>query len=52
MHHKCKVNHGYWMQNNQWKIIGDQLLTKSPVELKEHSDVPKLLCHLVPSSAL
>ena len=25
------------MQNNQWEIIGDHLLTKSPVELKDKS---------------
>ena len=25
------------MQNNQWKITGDQLLTKSPIELEDNS---------------
>jgi hypothetical protein len=24
------------MKTNQWKIIGDELLTKSPIELKNH----------------
>ena len=24
------------MQNNQWKIVGDQLLTKGPIKLKDY----------------
>ena len=27
------------MHNDQWKIIGDQLPTKSPIELKDKSNV-------------
>ena len=26
------------MQNNQWKFIGDQLQTKSPIDLKDSSN--------------
>ena len=26
------------MQNSQWEFIGDQLLTKSPIELKDNSN--------------
>lgn len=34
MHHKWKTIRIY-MQNNQWKTKGDQLLTKSSIELKD-----------------
>ena len=30
------------MQNNQWKIKGDELPTKSPIELKDKSNVAEL----------
>ena len=36
----CTTKH-YWycMQNNQWNIIGDLLPTKSPIELKDDSNL-------------
>lgn len=34
MHHKGKMNYWYCRQNNQWKITGEQLLIKSPIELE------------------
>jgi hypothetical protein len=30
------------MQNNQWNITGDELLTKSDIELKDNSSIPRL----------
>ena len=37
MHHKWKENCRFCMQNNQWIIIGDQLTTKTPIELNYNS---------------
>ena len=34
------------MQNHQWKIIGDELPTKSPIELKLDSNKEKYLKEL------
>ena len=36
MHRKDR-NYWYCIQNNQWQIIGDQLLTESPIKLKDSS---------------
>ena len=40
--------YGYCMQNNQWKIIGDQLPTKSPVKLPNsiYMQILQLYCSL------
>ena len=39
--HATQVERNYWycIQNNQWKIIDDQLPTRSTVELKDNSNV-------------
>ena len=34
MHHKWKEIINFVKWNNQWKIIGDQLPMKSPIEFK------------------
>ena len=31
-------HYSYCMQNNQWEIRGDQLPTKSPIELRENAN--------------
>ena len=35
------------MQNNQWKIIGDQILTKSPNELKDNFNISLIFTFLL-----
>ena len=39
--HEPQVERNYWycMQNNQWKIIGDQLQMKNSIELKDNSNI-------------
>jgi hypothetical protein len=36
-HAQVERYYRFCMQNNQWEIMGDQLLTKRPIELKDDS---------------
>jgi hypothetical protein len=38
MDHEWEENIDFEYKNYQWKTIGDQLRTKSPIELKDNSD--------------
>ena len=46
MHYKWKEIIGSYMQNNQWKIEGDQHLIKGhPIEIRNNSNGGKIQTH-------